>query len=448
MADDDERSIRLYALDLSSRASTPTSSLTLTTEFAVNAGRAGASTSAHDSIPHDNHLKGARWSPDGVCLLTCGAEDNTYRVYDIPANLDDVPPASDEPIGPHGLPADRLWPALRIKERESVYDYAWYPGMTANDPGTCVFASTARAQPVHLWDAVTGASRASYVAHDHLDEPIAALSVAFASDGTRLLAGYKNAIRAWDLSRPGRDCDVYRTLEPKRRVRGEGGGGGERVGQAGLVSCIATAPAKTNGLFAAGSYGEPGVGVYHEPTGEQALVLSGGHSRGGVTHLAWSPCGNYLYTGARRDGEILCWDVRNPDVGCVYRMRRAAEGTNQRVGFDVECSGRHLVSGGTDGCLRAYDLRTGEEVGAWRASADTVSDWAFHPGSSFAPGVGGNARGGWTAPRGASASGHRHFRSPADGVDSSDDDGEDGDAKVGSPTNALQIWSFSVAEVS
>ena len=76
-----------------------------------------------------------------------------------------------------------------------------------------------------------------------------------------------------------------------------------------------------------------------------------------------------------------------------------------------------------------------------------MSDWAFHPGSSFAAGDGGNARG-WTAPRGASASGHRHFRSPADGVDASDDDGEGGDAKVESPTNALQIWSFSVAEVS
>ena len=33
-------------------------------------------------------------------------------------------------------------------------------------------------------------------------------------------------------------------------------------------------------------------------------------------------------------------------------------------------------------------------------------------------------------------------------ADASDDDGEGGDAKVESPTNALQIWSFSVAEVS
>jgi hypothetical protein len=40
-----------------------------------------------------------------------------------------------------------------------------------------------------------------------------------------------------------------------------------------------------------------------------------------------------------------------------------------------EPCGRHLVSGGTDGCLRAYDLANGDEVGAWRASSDTVSDW-------------------------------------------------------------------------
>jgi WD40 repeat protein len=435
---DDPRSIRLYALDLSKHASAPTPALTLTTEFAVNAGRKGASSSGtHDWIPHDNHLKGARWSPDGVCLLTCGAEDNTFRVYDIPNNIDDVPSSAGDPIGPTGLPADRLWPALRIKERESVYDYAWYPGMNANDPGACVFASTSRATPVHLWDAVTGSVRASYVAHDHLDEPTAALSVAFSSDGTKLLAGYKNCVRSWDLSRPGRTCDVYRTLE-KKRGRGEYGVDG-RSGQVGLVSCIATSPA-TGGLFACGSYGEPGVGVYHEATGEQALVLRGGHGRGGVTHLTWSPCGTYLYTGARRDGEILCWDVRNPDAGCLYRMRRASDKTNQRIGFDVEFSGRHLVTGGTDGCLRAYDLRDGEEVGAWRASGDTVSDWSFHPGSSFV-----SSGSALKHPRGASASGHRHFRSPADG--NASDGAGDADTVEG-PTNALQIWSFSVAEVS
>ena len=47
--------------------------------------------------------------------------------------------------------------------------------------------------------------------------------------------------------------------------------------------------------------------------------------------MRWSPDGNYLYTGGRRDGEILCWDVRHSsDV--VYRCTRASEGTNQRIG--------------------------------------------------------------------------------------------------------------------
>ena len=59
------------------------------------------------------------------------------------------------------------------------------------------------------------------------------------------------------------------------------------------------------------------------------MTLQG--QRGGVTQVQWSPDGNYLYTGGRRDGEILCWDVRHSsDV--VYRCTRASEGTNQRIG--------------------------------------------------------------------------------------------------------------------
>ena len=59
------------------------------------------------------------------------------------------------------------------------------------------------------------------------------------------------------------------------------------------------------------------------------MTLQG--QKGGVTQVQWSPDGNYLYTGGRRDGEILCWDVRHSsDV--VYRCTRASEGTNQRIG--------------------------------------------------------------------------------------------------------------------
>ena len=60
--------------------------------------------------------------------------------------------------------------------------------------------------------------------------------------------------------------------------------------------------------------------------------------------MAFSRDGNYLYTGARRDPDILCWDVR-ASSGIVYRLARASAGTNQRISFDIEPCGRHLVTG-------------------------------------------------------------------------------------------------------
>ena len=60
--------------------------------------------------------------------------------------------------------------------------------------------------------------------------------------------------------------------------------------------------------------------------------------------MVFSRDGNYLYTGARRDPDILCWDVRAAS-GIVYRLPRASAGTNQRIAFDIEPCGRHLVTG-------------------------------------------------------------------------------------------------------
>ena len=60
--------------------------------------------------------------------------------------------------------------------------------------------------------------------------------------------------------------------------------------------------------------------------------------------VEFSRDGNYLYTGARRDTDIFCWDVRyTSDV--VYRLQRDAADTNQRIQFDIEPLGRHLASG-------------------------------------------------------------------------------------------------------
>ena len=54
------------------------------------------------------------------------------RLFDLPPDVESAKEAED-------------WAAdVRIFEGETVYDYAWYPFMSSEDPATCVFASTSR----------------------------------------------------------------------------------------------------------------------------------------------------------------------------------------------------------------------------------------------------------------------------------------------------------------
>jgi WD40 repeat protein len=173
--------------------------------------------------------------------------------------------------------------------------------------------------------------------------------------------------------------------------------------QPGIISCLAFNP-PTSDLLAAGSY-SGAVGVFDARTDEQLLLMEG--HKGGVTQVlgfwaavvaGWfcrsmschelhrrvvplshpsnnppnrpSPTthqkpphhstapqvmfshdGNYLYSGARRDPTINCWDVRNT-AAALYAITRDAADTNQRVQFDIDGSNRHLATGGCDGRVR------------------------------------------------------------------------------------------------
>lgn len=58
--------------------------------------------------------------------------------------------------GGGGSGGDGLAPALRLDCGELLYDWCWFAGMSAADPASCCLATTGRAAPVHLWDALTG----------------------------------------------------------------------------------------------------------------------------------------------------------------------------------------------------------------------------------------------------------------------------------------------------
>ncbi|XP_062087343.1 uncharacterized protein LOC133794159 isoform X2 [Humulus lupulus] len=347
----------------------------------------------------NNFLKSVKWSPDGSCFLT-NSEDNTFRIFMLPENGNDYLDASSVTDDGDSYAAN-----LVLNEGESVYDFCWYPYMSVSDPVTNVFASTSRDHPIHLWDASSGELRCTYRAYDAMDEITAAFSIAFNPLGTKIFAGYNKSVRVFDLHRPGREFKQFSTLQ------------GNKEGQTGILSAMAFCPTHT-GMLAIGSYSQT-TGIYREDNMELLYVLHG--QEGGVTHVQFSKDGNYLYTGGRKDPYIMCWDMRKT-VDVVYKLYRSSEYTNQRISFDIEPQGQHLGTGGQDGSVHIYDLKTGQWVSSFQAALDTVNGFSFHP----------------FLPMAASSSGHRRFVVPGDGEDG---DGEE-DLHLGEE-NCASVWSFS-----
>ncbi|XP_075492916.1 uncharacterized protein LOC142530895 [Primulina tabacum] len=345
----------------------------------------------------NNFLKGVKWSPDGSCFLTC-ADDNTLHVFTLPYDDSGNPVNTSASV----TDADSYAANLVITEGESVYDYCWYPHMTASNPDLCVYATTTRDHPIHLWDANSGQLRCTYRAYDAMDEITAAFSIGFNPAGTKIYAGYNKTIRIFDVHRPGRDFDQHSTVL------------GNKEGQPGIISSIAFSPAYS-GMLAAGSYSQT-TAIYRDDNMELLYVLHG--QEGGVTHVLFSKDGNYLYTGGRKDPYVMCWDIRKT-VDVVYKLYRSTESTNQKIQFDIEPLGRHLGTGGQDGLVHIYDLQTGQWVSSFQAAPDTISGFSFHP----------------ILPMAATASGHRRF-----GALDVDDSQE-----IMNPTgdeNCVSVWSF------
>jgi WD40 repeat protein len=335
-----------------------------TVESGANVPRCVGAAHAPFSSPPNNTLRGAKWSTDGLCLLTA-SEDQHLRLFELPGEA--AQPVDADPGGADGEAVQQpaLAETLDVREGDSVYDYSWYPLMDSATPLTCCFASSSRDHPVRLWDAYTGECRASYVAHNHLDEVTAAHSLGFNLSGERIYAGYDRAIRIFDLGRPGRQCELRPTCSSRKA----------RDGQRGIISCFAFAP-DYSGLFAAGSFSAT-TGLYVES--HPGLIFELAAHGGGVTQLAFSRDGKLLYSAARRDGEIRCWDVRM-SCRCLHTFARCSP-TNQRIGFElVGSSSEGLLTASQDGRVLAYStVRPEEPAVTLLTFADATNAVTMHP---------------------------------------------------------------------
>ncbi|XP_068632280.1 telomerase Cajal body protein 1 homolog [Battus philenor] len=282
------------------------------------------------------YLRGCKWSPDGTCCLSVINNDGVH-VTELPRELYSGSVGSNRMI-------DVLDSVIHVKESGLIYDFCWYPGMNSSIPETCCWLTTKQNAPIQMWDAFDGSLRCSYRGFNAVDEMEPAISVTFNIDGTRIIGGYKKFLRTFDVERPGRDFAEHKIISP--------------------ASCFAT----NSNLLAVGSWNTT-ISLYNinEMGNYKSVGKMHGHS-GGVTHLKFTPDGLRLVSGARKDHRLLIWDIR------YFRrplniLSRPVD-TNQRVYFDISPCGNYLVSGGTDGMLKVWDV---DKVD-WQTSLDVTDE--------------------------------------------------------------------------
>jgi WD40 repeat protein len=294
---------------------------------------------ATDRKPN-NFVKSVRFAPDGTQVLVT-SDDRAARLY---ASAD-----------------RRLCARLQVDCGDAIYDSAWHPSA---HPGARCFVTSARDHPLRLWDADSRALRASYVPLDNAFEPTAAVSCAFSDTGAQLFAGFANRVCIFDVAAPTaapRDITTYH-----RKFRPHG--------VAGIVSAFAIRGA----VYAIGAYGG-GIGLLDQRSDADAMALFNCAHAGGITQLQFSPNGLYMFSGARKDAHLICWDLRTQTPLC--RFRRHCD-TNQRLQFDVSPSGEFLLTP-SGNQLDVYDLVRGDLVApapcATRRFASAVNSVSMHP---------------------------------------------------------------------
>lgn len=220
-----------------------------------------------------------------------------------------------------------------------------------------------RDHPIRLASALAPVSVASYSLVNPTTEAfITPHSIIYPSSlgGTHFLTGSDSLICLFDVSRPGKDGPVsWLPTIPSKRKQIVGGG----IGMKGIVSALAVSPTG-DGILAAGTFTRQ-VGLYNSNgSGEllgtfsiaktEANRVIGGK---GITQLAWSPCGRYLYIAERKSDGVLVYDVRVTGQMLGYLRGRKAM-TNQRMSIDVVAAGvdgaHEVWAGGSDGFMRGW----------------------------------------------------------------------------------------------
>jgi WD40 repeat protein len=283
---------------------------------------------------HEAALFDLAWSPDGTQLASAGSE-TVVSIWEVAS-------------------------ARRYKvldgHRLTVYGLAW-------SPDDSLLASSGWDGVIRLWDPTSGTCVQILRDLDHPDTVF--YGVAWSPDGQRLACGtYLHGVQVWQVTATA--CSQ---------------GWASRQ----LPTWIRRVVWSPDGTRLVGGGDDGHVYVWDAADGTQLERLAGHH--GGVTSMAWSPDGSRLASGGSGQGqadsgELLVWDARSgAHSGKPVHAFVGHAGVVSALSWVP--SGEVVVSGGSDGRLRWWQVSSGECVRVQEAHQGAVRALKVSPNESL-----------------------------------------------------------------
>jgi telomerase Cajal body protein 1 len=231
--------------------------------------------------------------------------------------------------------------------------------METVNPVSCAFASSAKSNPVRLWDAFNGSIRASYTAVDSHGQMPSAYGLQFSPLGDILAAGYEDGLRFFHTATPNSGDELHLSGCRSRSRREISGAHGQDLPR-GPYLTVACQDTSAQVWFAGNGAGtlaccdvrqHNAVFVLSRPSFAKGIHAVHSFSLSSSSSSSSSPL---VVIGARHSDSITVMDMRNISQE-VKLFSRSAQ-TPQKLQLSPVDNHR-FVAGDIEGNVYLYDLR-------------------------------------------------------------------------------------------
>jgi WD40 repeat protein len=365
-------------------------------------------------LGHGSEVTDCRISNDGAVVVS-SSRDGTVKTWDAVrarqrASVEEISrllgagdhegPVTDVEFGPGGTwgvsASDdgslRHWVTARGSSRLVLRGHTKAVHSCAISPDGSFIASASADNTVKLWDARSGMPILTL--KGHTEPPMAC---AISPDGSKVLSGgWDGTLRIWDAStgllqsslRDPHGVVMHCSFSPDGGVvlaedlgrieiwdiqKGASGTFCRFTRDAGQNCAPAISPDGTSFISASHplSKHSPSLTVWDITTGRELAVLTGHTSE--VTYCGFSPDGRLAVSASKGDRTVRTWDLTTYKPAAVFTGHRShpwivcavGDALISRMGLTcaISSAARVLVSAGTDGTLRVWELDSGQEIG-------------------------------------------------------------------------------------